>query len=497
MRETQATPSVVLRSFLFGFLCAIGVLSFVSAPDAWVIFLFAGLVFFFTHKLSDRTVHASLLLLIFFLSGAMLGAYGVERSEPTGDSIAAIQPASYRVQGTVVQSRVSGSRQQLTLTDLEVDETSMQDRVLVFAPVFPEFDYGDRITVRCNLDQPDPFDGFAYDRFLAAKSIYATCFSASSPFLVDVRQGHPLKQVLWPVREAVIKRIDVTFGEPHGSLLAGLLLGEQRFSEGWQDVFQKTGTTHIVAASGYNVTIVVFLLFGALTYAGVKRQQAFWLLLVGIVAYVVMAGAESAIIRAGLMGSVVLLSRQLGRKAGMANIILITAVVMLAANPKLLRDDIGFQLSMLSTIALVYIAPLLEGKLRFVPETFGLRESLAATISATLFTLPVVFFSFGTVSLIGPVANLFVLPIVPYAMLLGAIVIGVSFLSVPLASFIAGPAWALLSTVLFTVKSLSAIPFASISVPGSLMLPLALSSSLLILYLWRHSVKKTSVPLSL
>lgn len=442
-----------------------------------------------------RTSPARILriFLIVFLVWVALASFDIvfHLPAPGASSVANLDEASYRVSGTAARARISGEHQQLTLSNLEIDEQGYGDRVLVFAPLFPEFDYGDRVTVRCDLSKPEPLEGFAYDRFLAAKGVYKTCYTNSAPLFLSGGNGDPVKIRLWSFRKHVIQRIDRALGEPHGSLLAGLLLGEQRFSEGWQDIFIATGTSHVVAASGYNVTIVVFLLFGVLTRLGVKRQYAFPILLAGIAGYVILAGAEAAVLRAGVMAAIVLLARQLGRKADMLNAILLTAAVMLFMNPHLLRDDVGFQLSMLSTIALIYFAPVLDEKLKFIPEDYGIRESLSATLAATLFSLPVIFLSFGRLSLVGPIANLLILPLVPYAMGFGALAIAVGFISEAASFIVAGPAWALLSIILFIVKSLSSLPIASIEFPEAWKIPAAIISSALILLLCRNTVRKS------
>lgn len=442
-----------------------------------------------------RSSPAALLriFLVAFLVWVALASFGIifHLPAPQESSVAYLNESSSRVSGTVVRDRISGEHQQLTLDDVAIDDEEYQDRVLVFAPLFPEFDYGDRVTVRCDLEKPEPFEGFAYDRFLAAKGVYATCFTHASPLLVSSENGNGVKFALWHTREQIIERIDRTFGEPHGSLLAGLLLGEQRFSAGWEEIFIATGTSHVVAASGYNVTIVVFLLFSLLTRLHVKRQQAFFILLAGIAAYVFVAGAEAAVVRAGVMASIVLLSRQLGRKADMLNVVLLTASVMLLINPFLLRDDVGFQLSMLSTIALIYFAPVLDAQLTFIPERYGIRESLSATLAATVFTLPIIFLSFGRLSIVGPVANLLILPLVPYAMAFGAIAIAIGFVSEAASFALAAPAWALLTVILFVVKSLASLPIASVQFPQNWQIPAALMSTACILLLWRNVIQKS------
>lgn len=457
------TPYIVLRFLGVGFLFGIAFESYLVdyfSINLYIAFIaidaFFLLIFF---VLKSRIAR-----FILFVIGVLFGIIVYQWAMPTNNSVLEHIDTNVRVEGTIVDVDTSEKTQKLTLSNLKLDEQSVEDRVLILSPLFPPRSYGDRVVLRCDLERPEPFNGFRYDRFLASKNIYATCYTRTSPFVIAEKTGNPATTFLLHSRAFLIHKIDVTFGEPHASLLAGLLLGEQRFSDTWQERFIKTGTTHIVAASGYNVAIVTFLAFGLLTYFGMRRPKAFALLLGAILCYVVLAGAEAAVVRAGVMGIIVLTAQQLGRKSTMTNVLLLTACIMLLINPFLLRDDVGFQLSMLSTIALIYVAPYLEKSFRFLPETFNIRESFTATVSATLVTLPLVVIQFGRVSLVSPIANLLILSVIPYAMAFGAFAVVIGFIFSPLGVIFAGPAWALLQLVLFVVELLSSIPYSSIMI---------------------------------
>ncbi|MFH1632273.1 MAG: ComEC/Rec2 family competence protein [bacterium] len=494
------TPSITLRTICIGFLVGIGFGSFAYVDDGSIssVAIIALLIiesaagFFYLRRKQLDWITLGLILIAATLSG--LYQYG--ESFPTAESIASIAGTTERIEGTVVHVKRTDSSQQLRLNDISVGEASYEDRVLVFSPLFPRFEYGDRVTVRCNLDAPEPFEGFDYDRFLAAKKIYATCFTYSSPMIVEEDQGHPVKAVLMQARTRTIDIIDSTFGEPHGSLLAGLLLGEQRFTDAWDELFLKTGTTHIVAASGYNVAVVTFVLFGLLASFGVRRQHAFSILMAGIIAYIFLAGAEAPVIRAGIMGALVLVARQLGRSSTMINVLLLTGSAMLYVNPRLLIDDVGFQLSIVSTVALIYFAPHVDRRLKFIPEKFQIRESIVATLAATFFTLPIIFLSFGRLAIIAPFVNLLILPVLPFTMAFGAVAVAGGIIGSTVGSFLAGPAWALLGYMLWVVKSMAALPFSAFEIPPVLLIPLAILSTLIIALVWRRLSRRGNPPQS-
>jgi competence protein ComEC len=251
--------------------------------------------------------------------------------------------------------------------------------------------------------------------------------------------------------------------DPQAQLLAGLLLGDNNFTDEWKQNFMRTGTSHVVAASGYNVALVSSLAFAFLIYAGLKRQYAFPFVIAAVAGFVIIAGAEAAVTRAGIMGVIGLSAVQLGRKSSAKIGLLLTVAIMLALEPRLLRDDPGFQLSVLSTMGLMAFAKPISKKIDWIPERFGIRESFACTLAATLATLPISIFSFHRLSLVGPLTNLMILPFLPYAMAAGTFgVIADIFLNRAL-SVVTLPGWLLLELILGVIQAMSNLPFAVIN----------------------------------
>ncbi len=405
---------------------------------------------------------------------------------PAADSVA-FSVGEHRVEGNVIDVDRGGETAGLTLDMVDVDDVAKRNRVLLRAPVDLLPNIGDRISVFCTLEAPQPFDGFAYDKFLAIRDVYATCRTNDLPLLVRANADHRVLTQLAKIRAGSIATIRAALPEPQATLLAGLLLGDAGFSTAWRDRFLATGTSHIVAASGYNVSMVVKVLFGTLIMFGLRRQRAFWILLGAIAVYAVFAGLSAAVVRAGVMASIILLTHQLGRKTSMRNIVLLAVAAMLTIEPRLLLYDVGFQLSVVSTIALVWAAPIIEKRLRWIPEAYALRDIMASTIAATACTLPIVIISFGQVSLVGPFVNLLVLPVLPFAMAYGAIGFcsGVKIFMIP--------AWGLLSYMLGVIRSVAMIPFAVVTIPMGGRIAVAIIVTLFLIYLWRtFFVFKTS-----
>jgi len=449
------TPSTIMRTLCLAFIAGVAFMSWGFVFSVTVSVL--GLIFIIGQHQSLNT-QVCIGLLCLTIVGMSFGLWRYAQSYPSDRSIASIVGQEVLLDAVVVDTSVNHSWQHLTFSDLRVGNQDFADRLILTTTSYPRFSYGDQVQVRCEIETPEPIDNFAYDRYLATKDIWATCFSYQVWKKAE-GGGNVFMTNLLFVRSRFIGKMDQVFGEPQGSLLVGLLLGEQRFTDAWQDRFLKTGTTHIVAASGYNISVVLKIALAFFAMINIKRQKAFAFLVSAIVAYILLAGADAAVFRAGVMGVVLLLAYQTERKTSMVNILLTTVVVMLMVNPRLLRDDVGFQLSMVSTIGLIYLSPILKNKLRWLPENFVIRESVIATLAATFASLPILLLQFGTFSFVSLITNVFVLPWIPLAMTWGLIATLLGFVSVHLGALISAPAWLALSAMLWEVKIFAGLNF--------------------------------------
>lgn len=248
------------------------------------------------------------------------------------------------------------------------------------------------------------------------------------------------------IREKIENRINKILPEPQASLLAGILLGRKRFlSENLIEKFNRTSTTHILVVSGYNITIIAALIIGFLNLLTISRKYSFWLALLGIIGFVWLIGPSPPVIRAMIMGILILLAIRMGRIYNITNALLLAAILMLLYDPSQLVHNISFQLSFAATIGIVYLYPRLR----------KLGEILGTTLSAQIAVFPFLAYYFGQISLISPLANLLVLPAVPLAMLFGA-------LGIALGEFFTWPAWLFLAYIIKAVELLASLPFAAI-----------------------------------
>ena len=225
-----------------------------------------------------------------------------------------------------------------------------------------------------------------------------------------------------------------TLPSPMAELAAGILLGVkgQMPTQFYQQLI-RTGTIHIVAASGFNVMVVASVLM-SLGQRIWRRSVSIMAGVVGVFVYVMLAGASASVVRAGIMGSLTLIAYYFGRPAEARRILWVTVYAMLLFNP-LYIVDVGFQLSVAATAGLLYIEPWMRKLQSFVPcndlgkqstelkaQAYGfLVDYLYPTLAATVATMPIILWHFGRLSLISPLVNVLVLPVVPLIMLLSAL----------------------------------------------------------------------------
>lgn len=356
--------------------------------------------------------------------------------------------------------RIDGVRYIADVQKLGTGE-QVQGKIFFEAPLYPRYRYGDVLQLTCQLQTPEPIEDFRYDLYLAKMGVYSIC---SHPTLrvQETGKGNPIYVLLLKSKESLATKINILWHEPYASFVAGILYGYRGGLGALQDDFNRTGVTHIVAVSGFNITLIATIFSSILIAFSIPRKKAFWIVVSAILVFVLFVGASGSVVRAGLMGFVVLLSQQMGRSSRAFNSILFATVLMVIQNPLVLLFDAGFQLSVLSTMGLIYLSPFVQERIRFLPTFLGIQESFSSTLSAILITLPLILYQFGRLSLVAPLVNILILPAIPIAMGLGFAALTLSFLYLPLGILVSYVTFFVLAYVVFMVQWFSKLPFASV-----------------------------------
>ncbi len=369
-----------------------------------------------------------------------------------------------------------------------VETENSSENILVVADKDIEISYGDMVKIDGTLTTPKNFETqsgkeFNYIRYLANQDIYYIVENAKVE-IISHGNGSILKSWLFKFRDAFSKNINNAINPPESDLALGLVLGTRGgFDQNMRNEFITTGTIHIVALSGYNITIVAE---GVMKVFGLILTQVFSVSLgiLFIILFIILSGGGATAIRAGIMASIALIGRLTGRKYEAGRALATALFIMVAYDPRIL-SDISFQLSFLATFGVLYITPHVMKAMRFLPARFGLREVVSTTLAANIATLPLLLYSTGILSLVSLPANVLILPIIPLAMFLIFITGILSFIPSIIYLPFAYIAHLLLYYILATIHFFATLPFASLNF-SSFPLILTLALYLLIgVWVWK------------
>ncbi|MEK7547205.1 MAG: ComEC/Rec2 family competence protein [Patescibacteria group bacterium] len=282
--------------------------------------------------------------------------------------------------------------------------------ISVIAPVSPELNYGDIVEATGEIKEP------------SSKNQEPVSFFPKLKITAEHR-GFWLKENLLNFKKSIILQFKKFLPSDSAALLSGLTLGWRGdFTDKFKKEMSLSGTTHLVALSGYNITILVIVVAAVFGY-WLSRRLTFWLTGATICLFILMVGAEASVVRASIMGFLALLAKEAGKRYNPRNAIVLTAAAMVLADPGIFFD-VGFELSFLSLIGIVYLAPAIN-KLFGMEENsksfMSWRENAVTTLSAQLAVAPILISVFGNFSLTSIAANILILELVPITMLLGFI----------------------------------------------------------------------------
>lgn len=324
----------------------------------------------------------------------------------------------------------------------------VQGKILVNAPNYPEINYGDELEIKCALERPGQIEDFDYGRYLSVKGIYAVCYrpervriveQGDALFLRELNSWQKMRRGLIGFKFKAKEILNRALAYPENEVMGALLLGLRKgIPDEVLENFSAAGLSHIVAISGMHITILSGILLAFFLALGLWRKQAFAASQLVILLFLMLIGFRASSIRAGAMGFLLAGGYALGRLNQSLRALILAAFSLLMANPRLLLGDIGFQLSFLAVLGIMFGHDGIANRLDkwHVPNWFGLRSIIAMTLAAQIFVLPLVVYYFGTLSFIAPLANILVLPLLPFIMIAGLLVIALGLIYLPAAKIL-------------------------------------------------------------
>jgi competence protein ComEC len=282
--------------------------------------------------------------------------------------------------------------------------------VLIRGHASEQLSYGDTVTASGR------FRWNRNSQYLRSQGIIA---SIDRAHIEISEEGKGVFRAIFQIRRWLEQQIQHSYHEPQAALLQGLLVGGAgALPKKIVDALRSSGLTHIVAISGYNITLISTFLCMALFW--LPRQWRYAPSVVTIIAFTILTGASGSAVRAAIMGVLGLTANQFERIGNMRLTTAWTATMMVLWNPLQLAYDGSFQLSFLALLGVTEVAPILLRVTDRLPDLWGLKENIVLTMSVHLITAPFIAFTFGTFSTLSPLSNLLAPPAVPIATITGA-----------------------------------------------------------------------------
>lgn len=465
----------MILSFVFGFIGGIALGSFIPTSIGIFIILFLVLLIVFVYKFFvDEVNRKKLNIVIFLLLGVLCGTGRIHFSNLNEESkLTKYVGQKIEVVGIVVGEpdvRESNTKLTVGLREIHTNDTvvKIREKILVTVPIYPEYKYGDKVKLSVTLVEPTEIENegrvFDYKGYLRVRGIWYISRYTKIEY-IDGDHGSIIKDLLFKIKHSFTESINNSLPEPESSLLAGLLLGtKQSLGKELLSEFQKTGVSHIVVLSGYNIAIVAGSIMAFFKF--LPKNLSFGFGAIGIVLFTILSGGGASATRAAIMVLVALFAKKMNRDYKVSRVFGFTIVLMLAPNPLLLAFDPSFQLSVLATIGLIFVSPFITPYLQWVTERFGLREIVSSTIATQITVLPYLVYNMGILSLVSLPVNILILGTIPLTMFLGFITGILGLISIYLSFIPAMLTYVFLWYQLTVVHIGAGVPFGALVLPS-------------------------------
>ncbi|MCK9272499.1 ComEC family competence protein [Candidatus Gracilibacteria bacterium] len=320
---------------------------------------------------------------------------------------------------------------------------------------------GDLINFKSKIYEIKNTGNFDYRTYLKLKNIYGMVYMYN--FDVIGKNSTNYENFIEKIRNKILITIKEIYPKDSSNLLSGILIGERNdLSLELKNNFNRSGLTHIIAVSGFNITIIIIFLSFILRPFPMAIKIP---IIVGfIVVFVNIVGDNSPAIRAAIMGIISYISLSYSRKINLFNLILFIVIFFIILNPLIINYDISFQLSLLSVIGIVYFSDYLKKLLNLLPNKFSIKEALILTLCSVIFTLPIIVVNFGQLSIMSPISNILVTFAIPLSMLFGFLSIVLYFITPILGITIGFIGWAFLKYILIITNFFGSLQYATISI---------------------------------
>lgn len=364
------------------------------------------------------------------------------------------------------EQRISSNRYRLKIDTYNNQKINDGSRILIVTnPYVKNIEYGTGVKLVGQIENPKDFitdsgKSFDYDNYLKLGKIYGIMRDPDVEIIPGFF-GNKVKNFLFKIRKSFSNTLNQNLDENSSVLTRGILLGEKSgINDELRNNLAKTSTSHIVALSGYNITIVSEII--------IQITKSFPLLVrtflgsFSILLFVMLAGGGSSATRAMIMAFILLYARNRGKNYNALWALIVASIIIVSINPLAFRYDMGLHLSILATYGLIVFQNPIA--VFFIKKHFHrkIADVLASTISASIMTIPYIAYNMGIISFIGIFANIIVVPTLPPLMLFSFITGILGQISNTLVIPFVYITHIVSNFVLFIINSFGELPFSAI-----------------------------------
>lgn len=377
-----------------------------------------------------------------------------------------------------------GDKVKITHTFLDEPKKTLKfqsfwvDDVCLVIPSFPEYHYGNKVTITGSISINNNSYLIKKKQILTIKNPKIEPAAENKNFLLSFS---------YFIRQKITDTFNRYLSQDESALLVGIILGgRQGLSDNFYEDLKASGLLHVVAASGMNVSMVGAFIYG-LSILVLHRKTAIIATLLGISFYAILSGLNPPIIRASIMGVILMISQLFGRQNLSLFSLFLTGYLMLMIEPDLIFD-VGFELSFLATIGILLIKPPIDRATNLFRFPMVIKQDFGTTMAAQISTIPIILSSFSTYSIHSIILNILILWLIPFLMLFGGLASILSLIHPILASPLLYLSYPLLTYFKFIVVNLTRIipPLEMSNIPW----PLIVSYYLILLGILLSIAKK-------
>ena len=457
---------------LIGISCAwilgIWIGSLFNIPAVLITSTILPIPFLLIFKRQRKNLALLILSLLFFFAGTWLSPI----MNNNNNSIAAYNSLSkVEFSGIVSQPPENKNNQyQIVISVKSINGHPVQGKAIYNDYSISALKYGDVIKGQGLFQDPPIFTEFNYRSYLAGEGIYSILKDLNYS-ITERNAGSPFMDFIFNLREQLSDSLARVLPEPQASLCQGIVLGvRNNISQDFNYDLSVTGTTHLLAISGQNLTIIAGLLLSlGLFFFGRRYYIYVWLTLIIIWFYSVLTGLQAPVIRSAIMASIFLLAEILGRQKYSFPALMFSAGIMAALSPNVL-GNLSFQLSFMAMTGLIFITPIFTNLGRKAvyaglgEEGLGSKvfttvtDSFSVSLGAVIAVWPIIAFNFNIVSFIGPLTTFLMSPALTPIILFGTLTAFIGLFSPPISQVIGWITWLFLSYMILVATIFAALP---------------------------------------